>query len=105
MDLRDWSATPDEELVNQETKTAMDDAIAALPPELAAVFVLRDIEGMSNEEAAEATGLTLAAAKSRLHRARLFLRERLNRHFTGRTAGGRTAGGRSQEPGARKSSA
>jgi len=94
MELRDWSATPDEELANQETRAAMDEAIAALPPELAAVFVLRDLEGMSNEEAAEATGLSLAAAKSRLHRARLFLRDRLHRHFTGRTAGGRTAGGR-----------
>jgi RNA polymerase sigma-70 factor (ECF subfamily) len=84
LDLRDWSKTPDEELVDQETKEAMEQAIAALPADLAAVFLLRDVEGMSNEEAADATGLSLAAAKSRLHRARLFLRERLHRHFTGR---------------------
>ena len=83
LDLPDWTSTPDQELADQETKTAMDEAIAALPPDLAAVFLLRDVEGMSNEEAAEATGLSLAAAKSRLHRARLFLRDRLHRHFTG----------------------
>lgn len=86
LELRDWSATPDEELADQETRVAMDQAIAALPPELAAVFVLRDVEGLSNEETAEATGLSLAAAKSRLHRARLFLRDRLHRHFQGRPA-------------------
>ena len=83
LDLPDWTATPDQELVDQETRIAMDEAIAALPPDLAAVFLLRDVEGMSNEEAAEATGLSLAAAKSRLHRARLFLRDRLHRHFAG----------------------
>ncbi len=93
LDLRDWSATPDQELADRETKGAMDEAIAALPPELAAVFLLRDVEGMSNEEAAEATGLSLAAAKSRLHRARLILRDRLNRHFAGRAQDG---GGRSR---------
>jgi RNA polymerase sigma-70 factor (ECF subfamily) len=84
LDLPDWSHSPDQELVDQETRTAMDEAIAALPADLAAVFLLRDVEGMSNEEAAEATGLSLAAAKSRLHRARLFLRDRLHRHFQGR---------------------
>jgi len=83
LDLPDWTSTPDQELIDQETKTAMDEAIAALPPDLAAVFLLRDVEGMSNEEAAEATGLSVAAAKSRLHRARLFLRDRLHRHFAG----------------------
>jgi RNA polymerase sigma-70 factor (ECF subfamily) len=84
MDLKDWSATPEEELIDQETREAMEEAIAALPPDLRAIFLLRDVEGMSNEEAAESTGLSLAAAKSRLHRARLFLRDRLQRHFDGR---------------------
>jgi RNA polymerase sigma-70 factor (ECF subfamily) len=99
MELRDWSATPDQELANAETRAAMDEAIAALPPELAAVFLLRDIEGMSNEEAAEATGLSLAAAKSRIHRARLFLRDRLTRHFAGSTQA------RGRDDGPRKASA
>jgi RNA polymerase sigma-70 factor (ECF subfamily) len=82
LELPDWSRTPDQDLIDQETREAMDQAVAELPAELATVFLLRDVEGMSNEEAAEATGLSLAAAKSRLHRARLFLRDRLHRHFS-----------------------
>jgi RNA polymerase sigma-70 factor (ECF subfamily) len=82
-DLRDWSRTPEEELLNNETREAMDKAIAELPADQAAVFQLRDVEGLSNEEAAEALGTSVAAAKSRLHRARLFLRGRLDRHFAG----------------------
>jgi RNA polymerase sigma-70 factor (ECF subfamily) len=82
-DLRDWSRTPEEELLNKETREAMDRAIAELPADQAAVFQLRDVEGLSNEEAAEALGTSVAAAKSRLHRARLFLRGRLDRHFAG----------------------
>lgn len=84
IEVADWTATPEEQLIDDETREAMNQAIAALPPELAAVFLLRDVEGMSNEDAAEATGLSLAAAKSRLHRARLFLRDRLQRYFSGR---------------------
>jgi RNA polymerase sigma-70 factor (ECF subfamily) len=82
-DLRDWSRTPEEELLNNETREAMDKAIAELPADQAAVFQLRDVEGLSNEEAAEALGTSVAATKSRLHRARLFLRGRLDRHFAG----------------------
>jgi len=84
IDIPDWSRQPDEELIDDETRRAMDEAIAALPAELSTVFLLRDVEEMSNAEAAEALGLSLAAAKSRLHRARLFLRDRLNRHFADR---------------------
>ena len=44
-------------------------------------FVLRDVEGLSTEETAESLGLSIPAVKSRLLRARLQLRERLNRYF------------------------
>jgi RNA polymerase sigma-70 factor (ECF subfamily) len=84
LELVDWGKTPEEELLDRETKDVMDKAIAELPADYAAVFQLRDVEGLSNEDAAEALGTTVAATKSRLHRARLFLRERLNRHFAGR---------------------
>jgi RNA polymerase sigma-70 factor (ECF subfamily) len=60
----------------------MDAAIGELPESLRAVFALRDIEGLSTEEAAEALDLSAAAIKSRLHRARLFLRERLAVYFS-----------------------
>jgi RNA polymerase sigma-70 factor (ECF subfamily) len=52
--------------------------IRALPFEYRAPLVLRDLEGLSNEEVAEALDLTLAAAKSRIHRARMTLRARLD---------------------------
>jgi len=89
LELADWGKTPEEELLDRETKDVMDKAIAELPPDYAAVFQLRDVEGLSNEDAAEALGTSVAATKSRLHRARLFLRERLNRHFVGRGPSGR----------------
>ncbi len=87
LELADWANTPEEELVDQETRAAMDQAIAELPPDQAAVFHLRDVEGLSNEQAAEALGTSVAATKSRLHRARLALRDRMSRHFGGRRAG------------------
>ena len=90
LELVDWGKTPEEELLDRETKDVMDKAIAELPADYAAVFQLRDVEGLSNEDAAEALGTTVAATKSRLHRARLFLRERLNRHFAGRGPSGTT---------------
>jgi RNA polymerase sigma-70 factor (ECF subfamily) len=51
------------------------------------VFVLSDVEGLSNEETAKILGLTVPAIKSRLHRARLYLREQLSRYLReGKTA-------------------
>jgi RNA polymerase sigma-70 factor (ECF subfamily) len=55
--------------------------IQGLPPTFRTVFVLRDVEGLSTEETAEALDLSVPAVKSRLLRARLQLRERLNRYF------------------------
>jgi RNA polymerase sigma-70 factor, ECF subfamily len=57
-------------------------AIDALPPHYRAVVVLRDIEELSNEEAAEVLGEPVSAIKSRLHRARMALREQLTRLMT-----------------------
>jgi RNA polymerase sigma-70 factor (ECF subfamily) len=52
-----------------------------LPQGFRVVFVLRDVDGLSTEETAEALGLSVPAVKSRLLRARLQLRERLSRYF------------------------
>ncbi|MGH7724329.1 MAG: RNA polymerase sigma factor [Candidatus Eiseniibacteriota bacterium] len=93
-ELRDWSAMPDEELVNDETRTKMEEAIAALPEDQRAVFLLRDVEGLSNPEIAETLELTLPAVKSRLHRARLSLRNRLDRYLADREQPERRGGGR-----------
>ncbi|HEU4949444.1 MAG TPA: sigma factor-like helix-turn-helix DNA-binding protein, partial [Candidatus Deferrimicrobiaceae bacterium] len=51
------------------------------------VFVLSDVEGLSNEETAKILGLTVPAVKSRLHRARLYLREQLSRYLREGKAG------------------
>jgi RNA polymerase sigma-70 factor (ECF subfamily) len=56
----------------------------ALPEELRTVFVLRDLEEKTNAEVAEILELTVAAVKSRLHRARIALRDRLNRYLADR---------------------
>jgi RNA polymerase sigma-70 factor, ECF subfamily len=61
--------------------------IQGLPTSFRTVFVLRDVEGLSTEETAEALDLSVPAVKSRLLRARLQLRERLNRYFQKRESG------------------
>ena len=80
--LADWSQTPEAELLSRETREILNQAIDALPDRYRTVLVLRDIEGLSNEEVAEVVGESVAAVKSRLHRARMALRERLTRHLS-----------------------
>lgn len=80
-ELPDWSATPDEEIMTSETRRIMEDAIQALPPEQRAAFVLHDIQDLSSAETAQAMGITVSAVNSRLHRARVFLRDRIGRHL------------------------
>lgn len=79
--IPDWTQHPLQDLLDTETREVMEDSVRRLPEELRTVFVLRDIQGLSNAEVAEILDLTVAAVKSRLHRARIFLRDRLNRHF------------------------
>ena len=78
-DLPDWSATPDEELLTDETRRVMEAAIQALPAEQRAAFVLHDIQDLSSAETAAAMGITVSAVNSRLHRARVQLRDRIGR--------------------------
>jgi RNA polymerase sigma-70 factor (ECF subfamily) len=67
----------DERLADRQVGAAMELALAGLGEEACEVLVLRDVEGLSGEETAAALGLSLAAMKSRLHRARLELKERV----------------------------
>jgi RNA polymerase sigma-70 factor (ECF subfamily) len=78
---KDWSNRPDTALFNKEAKENIEMAVNKLPESYRVVFHLRDVEGLSNEETAEALGLSVTAVKSRLHRARLFLRDRLSDYF------------------------
>jgi RNA polymerase sigma-70 factor (ECF subfamily) len=79
----DWSGLPEEELLSMEGKTILDAAIQSLPETLRIVFILRDIEGLSIKETADALDLTETNVKTRLLRARMYLRERLSTYYAG----------------------
>ena len=78
----DWSNIPNQNIENTELRKILDESINKLSPEYRIVFLLRDVEGLSTEETAELTELTVPAVKSRLHRARAFLRKELNEAFS-----------------------
>jgi RNA polymerase sigma-70 factor (ECF subfamily) len=84
LQLPDWSTQPLDELLDGETREVMEEGKAMLDEDLRTVFILRDEEGLSNAEVAEILDLSVAAVKSRLHRARLRLRDRLSRYFADR---------------------
>lgn len=77
----DWCLLPEQELVRAEAREELERAIGELPPKLRAVFVMRELEELSTEDTAQALGLSAQAVKTRLHRARLLLRERLSSYF------------------------
>jgi RNA polymerase sigma-70 factor, ECF subfamily len=79
--LADWSETPEEELLSGETRDLVRRLIAGLPEQYRVVLLLRDMEELSNEETAEILDETVPSVKSRLHRARMALREQLTRAF------------------------
>lgn len=77
----DWTDRPEDALLSKESREKMMEALEKLPPEYRAVFILRDMEGLSNAETGESLGISVAAVKSRLHRARLALRGMLSDYF------------------------
>ncbi len=76
-ELVDPMPQPDARVHAREIGEALSRAIAALPPEQREVLILRDVEGLSAEEASEVVGIEIGALKSRLHRARMALRTEL----------------------------
>jgi len=80
-EIQDWGPTPEQRYQVTELHSILNNAIAELEPIFRTVFVLRDMEQLSTEEAADALGISVPAVKSRLLRARLKLRERLSRYF------------------------
>src|SRR6478609_2112077 len=86
-EVADWSPNPEQLYNQEELRDILSRTIQGLPPTFRTVFVLRDVEGLSTEETAEALDLSVPAVKSRLLRARLQLRERLNRYFKARKSG------------------
>jgi len=84
--INDWSASIDDPSRQTELRAALDSALRELPAHHLAVIILHDVEGMSMAEAADALGITVASAKTRAHRGRLFLRKRLAIFMSGATA-------------------
>lgn len=80
LELRDENPTPEQELGKLEVAGVVQQEIDRIPPLLRNVFLLRDVQQLPMEEVAERLGISIAAAKSRLLRARLELRTRLSRH-------------------------
>ncbi|HEV8384201.1 MAG TPA: sigma-70 family RNA polymerase sigma factor [Candidatus Acidoferrales bacterium] len=80
-ELEDWGPSPEQRYAQSELQEILRNAIGELDPSFGIVFALRDIEDLSTEETAEILGLSVPAVKSRLLRARLKLRQKLNRYF------------------------
>jgi len=80
-EIVDWCCLPEKELLSTEAKQFLDKAIQKLSASLRVVFVLRDIEGLSIRETSESLGISEAAVKIRLLRARLKLREELTEYY------------------------
>ena len=76
-----WARLPLDQVLNEELGQTLKKAILELPEKYRVVLVLRDIEGFSTEESADILNLSLANIKVRLHRARLFLREKLKAYY------------------------
>jgi len=86
-EVADWTPNPEQQYSQEELRDILTRTIQGLPSSFRTVFVLRDVEGLSTEETAEELGLSIPAVKSRLLRARLQLRERLNKYFKKRKDG------------------
>jgi RNA polymerase sigma-70 factor (ECF subfamily) len=79
--LEDWGPSPEQRFAQTEMREILSSVIDTLEPDFRVVFVLRDIEELSTVETAKTLGISVPAVKSRLLRARLKLRQKLNRYF------------------------
>jgi RNA polymerase sigma-70 factor (ECF subfamily) len=89
--LFDWCCLPEEDFASEEVRLELERAVRELPDTFKGVFVLRELEGLSTSQTAATLDLSEGAVKVRLHRARLWLRERLSSYFTELAQDGREA--------------
>jgi RNA polymerase sigma-70 factor (ECF subfamily) len=82
-EIEDPKPPLDSELALRRMKELLEDAVGRLPSSAREVFLLRDIEELPGEEVAQRLGISLASMKSRLHRARKLLRERVDAALSG----------------------
>ncbi len=80
-EIEDWADNPEQQFARAELQEILADAVQTLETPYRTVFILRDVEELSTEETAQVLNISVPAVKSRLLRARLKVRERLNRHF------------------------
>ena len=80
MNLVSWTPGPESAALNTELKEKLEQGLALLPPQLRATVVLRDVQGLSNDEAAEILKTSIPSLKSKLHRARVLLRQHLEQY-------------------------
>ena len=80
-EIPEWAQIPLEQLLNEELSKLLKDAILTLPEKYRLVVVLRDLEGFSTHETAQILNLKSSNVKVRLHRARLFLQDKLREYF------------------------
>jgi len=80
-EIPDWASVPLDQLLNEELASRIKDEILSLPDKYRMVLLLRDIEGFSTAETAQILDLTTSNVKVRLHRARMFLRDKLKQYF------------------------
>jgi len=81
LQIADWSSLPEDRLLRAELRRVLDQAIAALPGTYRSVILLRDVEDLSTDETAQVLDLSVDVIKTRLHRARLAIRQELDRYL------------------------
>jgi RNA polymerase sigma-70 factor (ECF subfamily) len=81
MQIADWSKVPDNQMLQTQLKEILTAAIRELPEIYRAVLLLRDVEELSTEETAQVLDVSIDVVKTRLHRARLAIRQKLDRHL------------------------
>jgi RNA polymerase sigma-70 factor, ECF subfamily len=81
IEIADWTSLPEAQAMNSELRETLRRAIRSLPDIYRSVLMLRDVEELSTEETAEILGVTTDVVKTRLHRARLAVRQKLDREF------------------------
>lgn len=79
--VKRWSVDPEQPVLDAEQQELIESAVSGLPEAYRDIYVLADVEGLPNSEIGEMLGLSVPAVKSRLHRARLMMRDALAPHF------------------------
>ncbi len=81
IEISDWSENPSSYFKSAELKEVLQKAIDSLPPKYKSVFILHDVEGLPLAEVARILSLSVPAVKTRVHRSRMYLREKISEYI------------------------